>query len=82
MIRNDTELAATKERIEYFEHLLAQLRVTSSPEEFPFVASGYRAELESMNKDVVAYLTQHASANLPVDAMTSQGTAIRTESVP
>ncbi len=44
MIRNDPELSVTQERIAYFERLLAQLRVTAKPHEFPAVASGYRAE--------------------------------------
>ena len=61
MIRNDQELAVTQERINYFELLLAQLRVTARPEEFPAVASGYRAEVETMQQDVLNYLTRHAS---------------------
>jgi hypothetical protein len=48
LIQNDQELKGTKERIAYFRSLLAQLRVTATPEEFPLVASGYRAEIERM----------------------------------
>ena len=66
MIHNDQELAVTQERISYFERLLAQLRVTARPEEFPAVASGYRAEVETMQQDVLDYLTRHAS--IPVSA--------------
>jgi hypothetical protein len=47
--------------VAYFQRLLAQLRVTSTPEEFPAVASGYRAEIERMQKEVLDYLTRHAS---------------------
>jgi len=66
VIHNDQELAVTQERISYFERLLAQLRVTARPEEFPAVASGYRAEVETMQQDVLDYLTRHAS--IPVSA--------------
>ena len=48
MINNNKEFEVTQERIAYFQRLLAQLRVTSIPEEFPAVASGYRAEIEKM----------------------------------
>ena len=61
MIDNDTEFALTQERIVYFLRLLGQLRVASRPEEFPLVASGYRAEVERMQHEVLDYLTTHAS---------------------
>lgn len=61
MIRNDQELRVTQERIAYFERLLAQLRVTAQPHEFPAVASGYRAEIERMQQEVLDYLTRHIS---------------------
>ena len=62
MIQDDRELQVTQERITYFEGLLAQLRVTARPEEFPSVASGYRAEIERMQAEALEYLTRHASA--------------------
>ena len=65
MIKNELDLATTQERIMYFERLLTQLRVVARPEEFPTVASGYRAELETMQKDVLDFLTQHASEMAP-----------------
>ena len=68
MIRNDQELQVTQERIAYFQRLLAQLRVTSDPDEFPLVASGYRAELEKMQREVLDYLTRHASQPAPAGA--------------
>lgn len=61
MIQNDQELSVMRERITYFEGLLAQLRVTAQPHEFPMVASGYRAEIERMHQEVLDYLTRHAS---------------------
>jgi hypothetical protein len=67
MIHNDQELAVTQERIAYFQRVLAQLRVTASPEEFPAVASGYRAEIVRMQDEVFAYLTRHASVPTPVE---------------
>ena len=67
MIHNDQELAVTQERIAYFQRMLAQLRVTASPEEFPAVASGYRAEIVRMQDEVLAYLTRHATVPTPVE---------------
>ena len=61
MIANDAELKGTRERIAYFEDLLAQMRATASPELFPSMASGYRAEIEKMQRDVLEYLTRHAT---------------------
>ena len=43
------------------EALDGRLRVTSRPEEFPLVASGYRAEVERMQREELDYLTRHAS---------------------
>jgi hypothetical protein len=67
MIQNDQELRATQERIAYFQQLLAQLRVTSDPDEFPWVASGYRTEVEKMQRAVLDYLTRHASQTASVE---------------
>jgi hypothetical protein len=61
MIENDRELAVTQERVAYFLRLLAQLRVSSRPDEFPLVAGGYRAEVERMQQEILDYLTRHAS---------------------
>ena len=68
MIHNDQELTATEERIAYFYRLLSQLRVTASPEEFPAVASGYRAEIARMQDEVLEYLTRHSSEPAPLEA--------------
>jgi len=56
MITNEQELIGTQERIAYFERLLGQLRATATPEEFRMMASGYRAELERMQAELVDYL--------------------------
>jgi hypothetical protein len=69
MIANDTELKVTQERIAYFQGLLAQFRITATPEEFPAMASSYRAEIERMQKDVLEYLTRHASSSIQAKAV-------------
>jgi hypothetical protein len=61
MIQNDEELAVTRERIAYFLDLLARLRVSSRPQELALVSSGYRAEVERMQREVLDYLTQPAA---------------------
>ena len=58
MIQNDQELAVTRERISDFLDLLARLRAGSRPEELALVTSGYSAEVERMNREVLAYLRQ------------------------
>jgi predicted phosphoribosyltransferase len=68
MIHNDQELATTQERIRYFSNLLAQLRLTATPDEFIAVASGYRAEIELMQDEVLDYLTRHSSQPTPAEA--------------
>jgi hypothetical protein len=65
MIQNDTELHAMQDRINQFQSYLAQLRVSATPTEFRFVASGYKVELEKMQSEVLDYLTRHASEPLP-----------------
>jgi len=65
MIANDQELQGTRARIAYFEDLLAQLRVGASAELFPLMASGYRAEIEKMQREVLDYLTRHVSQPMP-----------------
>lgn len=61
MIVNDEELNGTRARIAYFEDLLAQMRVSAKPDLFPAMASGYRAEIEKMQSEVLEYLTRHVS---------------------
>ncbi|HWD92040.1 MAG TPA: hypothetical protein VG938_06795 [Verrucomicrobiae bacterium] len=61
MIANDQELTTPQERIAYFLRLLGQMRSKATPEEFPLLASGYRAEVERMQREVLDYLTQHVT---------------------
>jgi hypothetical protein len=61
MIQNDQELAVTRERIAYFLDLLVRLRHSSRPEELALVTSGYRAEVEGMQREVLDYLTKPAT---------------------
>jgi hypothetical protein len=68
VITSDTELQATQDRIAYFYRILAQLRVTSRPEVFPSMASGYRAEIERMQREALDYLTHHASEPITAEA--------------
>jgi hypothetical protein len=67
MIANDAELKGTRERIAYFEDLLSQMRVAAKPELFPAMASGYRAEIEKMQREVLEFLTRHASEIPPAE---------------
>ena len=61
MIQNDQELTVTQQRIAYFLDLLARLRKSSRPEELALVTSGYRAEVERMQREVLDFLTQPAT---------------------
>ena len=66
MIQNDTELKTSQQRIAYFQDLLLQLRVKASAEEFSLVSSGYRAEIEKMQEEVLEYLIRHVSEPIQV----------------
>lgn len=61
MIQNDKELAVTQDRITYFLDLLVRLRISSRPEELALITSGYRAEVERMQGEVLDYLTLPAA---------------------
>ena len=61
MIQNDQELAVARERTSYFLDLLARLRVSSRPEELALASSGYRAEVERMQREALDYLTRPAT---------------------
>ncbi|MYA68654.1 hypothetical protein F4009_03605 [Candidatus Poribacteria bacterium] len=67
MIQNDTELKTSQQRIAYFQDLLLQLRVKASAEEFSLVSSGYKAEIEKMQEEVLEYLTRHVSEPIQVE---------------
>ncbi len=68
MIEGEQEYNAINERIAYFQRLLAHLRVNATPQEFPALSSGYRFELEQMQREVVDYLSHHASEARSVEA--------------
>ena len=60
MIRNDQELAVSRERLTMLEHTLEALRDTARPEEWPALSSGYRLEIERMQGEILDYLVQSA----------------------
>ena len=60
MIRNNQELEATKERIEYFRKQVEKLReVEANPQNYRLSAGGYLAEIDRMNLEVREYLSLH-----------------------
>jgi hypothetical protein len=62
MIRNDQELEATKERIQYFQRQVETLRqVETNPQNYRLSAGGYLAEIDRMNLEVREYLSLHPS---------------------
>jgi hypothetical protein len=56
MIRNDNELAVTRERVATFERMVDELRKTARPEEWQELSSGYRLEIARMQREIVDYL--------------------------
>ena len=68
MIQTDQELKATQDRITYFEGLVAQFRVTTSPQEFKLMAGGFLHEIEKMDAEVMEYLGRHATEPSPAEA--------------
>ena len=57
MIRNDTELQATQERILLFERILAEARRTYSRSNYAALAEGYLLEIDKLQADIRAYLS-------------------------
>jgi hypothetical protein len=62
MIRNDRELAVTREGVASLEKLLEGLRKTARPEEWPALSSGYRLEIERTQGEMLEYLVEGAPA--------------------
>ena len=58
MIHDDKELAVTRERVATFERMLEDLRKTARPEEWRDLSSGYRLEIERMQREILDYLVQ------------------------
>lgn len=65
MIRNDQELAVTRERVAKVERLLESVRQTARPEEWPALSSGYRLEIERMQGEILDYIVQGAPSARP-----------------
>jgi hypothetical protein len=62
MIRNDQELAATRERIRYFQQQVEKLRqVEANPQNYRLSAGGFLTEIDRMNLEVREYLWLHPS---------------------
>jgi len=60
MIRNDTELRTTLERISKFQAQVSRIRqVETNPENYHASVSGFLSELDRMNLDVREYLSAH-----------------------
>ena len=53
MIRNDQELAVSRERLAKLERTLETVRNTARPEEWPALSSGYRLEIERMQGEIL-----------------------------
>ncbi|HEX8844978.1 MAG TPA: hypothetical protein VF791_10060 [Pyrinomonadaceae bacterium] len=62
MIKNDLELQAMLERIQYFHRIVANLRKTeTNPANYKASAGGFLAEIDRMNLEVREYLMLHPS---------------------
>jgi hypothetical protein len=62
VIRNDTELRVTLERIAHFQQQIEYLRrVESDPSTYRLSAAGFLAEIDRMNLEVREYLYLHPS---------------------
>ena len=57
MIRNDTELRATQERILLFERILAEVRRTYSQSNYAAMDEGYLLEIDKLLADIRTYLS-------------------------
>jgi hypothetical protein len=68
MIKNDLELQGTRERIAFFYGILMQMRASTEPEEYMFMANGYLVEIEKMNTEILEYLKPHPSQIAPAEA--------------
>lgn len=60
MIRNDRELAASREQLARIERVVETLRRTARPEEWPALSSGYRLDIERMQGEILDCLLRIA----------------------
>ena len=68
MIGNDSELNVTLERIASFQAQLAHLRnVESNPANYHGAASGFIAEIDRMQLEVLEYLSIHPAELQPAN---------------
>jgi hypothetical protein len=68
MIRNDTELQVTLERIGRFQQRVAHLRRTeTNPVNYRLSVAGFLAEIDRMNLEVREYLSCHPSETEPME---------------
>jgi hypothetical protein len=58
MIRTSEELATTRERVATLERVLEALRQTARPEEWDALSSGYRLEIERMQREILDCLSR------------------------
>ena len=68
MFKNDLELQGTRERIAFFYGILMQMRVTTEPGEYMFMANSYLSEIEKMNAEILEYLKLHPGQIVPAEA--------------
>jgi hypothetical protein len=62
VIKNDLELQATQQRIQYFYRIVAQLRATeTNAVNYKASVGGFMAEIDRMNLEVREYLLLHPS---------------------
>lgn len=62
MIKNDTELQVTRDRIARMQDQVQHLRQTEAdPTNYRLSASGFLAEIDRMNLEVREYLSLHPS---------------------
>jgi hypothetical protein len=62
MIKNDSELKVTQERIARFQERVAHLRrMETNPKSYHLSASGFLAEIDRMQLEVREYLRLHPS---------------------
>ena len=62
MIRNDQELAATKQRSKYFQQQIEKIwQVETNPQNYRLSAGGYLAEIDRMNLEMREYFSLHSS---------------------
>ena len=68
MIVNDSQLAATRKRIAWFQATIERIRqVETNPVNYEACVSGYLAELQDMERDVREFLRVHPSKLIGVN---------------